>query len=345
VDSPALLFVVDAGAEIGGGHVMRSLTLAKALADRGARPAFLAPPEVQAVLDRFAPPGVASLRAPSLEPAALIEAAASAAGGFEAVVFDHFRIGAAEQRRARAGRPGAAVDDLADRPLDVDLVIDLGPDRTEQDYDGLLPAGAELRLGPAYALVRPEFAEARDTALARRGAGEVGRVLVSLGLTDVGGVTRRVLDRMLPRLGEAAVDVVLGQAAPSRDAVERLAARDPRVTLHIEARDMAALMTAADLAVGAGGATTWERCTVGLPTLNLILAENQAPSARALDRMGAVATVDARSDAFEAAFDRAFTGLMRSPEKRARMARVGAGLCDGRGAARAAEAVLGLLRP
>ena len=110
--------------------------------------------------------------------------------------------------------------------------------------------------------------------------------------------------------------------------------------LHVETDAMAGLCAAADLSVGAGGSSVWERCSVGLPGVTLVLAENQAPGARALESAGAGEVVDARADDFEAAFDRAFTGLFRSPERRARMGKAAANLCDGEGAARAADAFL-----
>jgi UDP-2,4-diacetamido-2,4,6-trideoxy-beta-L-altropyranose hydrolase len=335
-----VLFVVDGGPEIGGGHVMRALTLAEALAERGAAPVFLATPFVAALVDRFAGAQIGRLAAPDAGPADLAEIAADAASGFGAVVFDHFRLGAREHYRIAGGRPSLAVDDLADRRLGVDMVLDVGPDRRPGDYDGLVEPGATLLLGPSFALVRPQFAALRDAAMRRRLGAVASRLLVSLGLTDVGGVTARVVDRILPRLGGAALDVVLGRTAPSLGEIKRLAARNPHIRLHVETDDMAALCAAADVAVGAGGSSSWERCALGLPSVTLILAQNQEPGARALDAAGAAEVVDARADDFEAAFDRAFLGLLRSPERRARMGRQAAALCDGKGAARVADAFL-----
>ena len=341
-----ILFVVDGGPEIGGGHVMRALTLAGALGERGAAVSFLAPPFVGELLDRFAPASVGRIVTAFGEPQDLAKAAVEAAAGFRAVVFDNFRLGARDHYRIAGGRPSLAVDDLADRRLGVDMVLDVGPDRRAEDYKDWVEPGAKLLLGPAWALVRPEFAAARTAALARRAKTEsVGRVLVSLGLTDVEGITARVVNRLLPRLGEATLDVVLGRAAPSLGQVERLAARDPRVALHVETDGMAGLCSGADLAVGAGGSSVWERCAVGLPGLTLVLAPNQAPGARALAAAGAGEVVDVHAADFEAAFDRAFTGLFRSPERRARMGQAAANLCDGEGAARAAEAFLEMAAP
>lgn len=322
---------------------MRALTLAGALAERGAKPSFLAPPFVEGLLDRFAGPEIGRVAIAELDLAGLGEAAADAASGFDAVVFDHFRLGAREHYRIAGGRPSLAVDDLADRRLGVDMVLDVGPARRAADYEGLVEPEATLLLGPRYALVRPAFLARREAALARRGGETVGRVLVSLGLTDVGGVSARIVSRLLPRLSEAGLDVVLGRAAPSLPQLQRLAARDPRVTLHVETPDMDQLCAQADLAVGAGGSSTWERCALGLPTVLVVLADNQEPGARAVAEAGAAEAVDARADSFEADFDRAFLGLMRSPERRGRMARAAGALCDGEGAGRVAAAFLAMV--
>ena len=320
---------------------MRALTLAQTLAERGAAVSFLAPPFVGELLDRFAPAQIGRIVTAFGEPEDLSRAAVEAAAGYRAVVFDHFRLGAREHYRIAGGRPALAVDDLADRRLGVDMVLDVGPDRTAQDYKDLVEPGTRLLLGPPWALVRPEFSAARAAALERRAMTKTaGRVLVSLGLTDVGGITGRVVNRVLPRLEEAGLDIVLGRAAPSLGEMQRLAGRDPRVTLHVETDAMAELCASSDMAIGAGGSSVWERCTVGLPALTLVLAQNQQPGAWALASAGAAEVVDGRAGDFEAAFDRAFTGLLRSPERRARTGRAAADLCDGGGAPRAAEAFL-----
>ncbi|MBX7248311.1 MAG: UDP-2,4-diacetamido-2,4,6-trideoxy-beta-L-altropyranose hydrolase [Caulobacteraceae bacterium] len=337
MNAPAILFVVDGGPEIGGGHVLRSLTLAAALRARGASTRFLAPPFVAALLDRFGP-DVDRLETDAANPADLAEAAVAAAPGFDGLVYDHFRLGAREHYRIAGGRPSLAIDELADRRLGVDMVLDVGPDRRPRDYQGLVEPEARLLLGPGYALVRPAFAEARRTG-PRRGEGS-GLILVSLGLTDVGGITGRVVDRLTPRLGEGRLEVVLGRAAESLGAMQRLAGRDPRVALHVETEAMAELCAGADLCVGAGGSSSWERCVTGLPTVLVVLADNQEPGARALAAAGAAEVVDARSETFEGDFDRAILGLLRSPERRARMSRAASALCDGEGAARVATAFL-----
>lgn len=314
---------------------MRSLSLARALGPHGADCVFLASPEAAVILDVFAP-DMAREDTDAIDANSVLGAAMGVR--FDAVVFDHYGLGRAEQEAVAQGRPTLVIDDLADRPLFADLVLDPGPARTPADYASFAPS-ARLLLGPTYAPVRPEFAALREQALARRG-GPVARVLVALGLTDVGGITARVVDRLRQRNGQLAFDVVLGSAAPSLPGLRRIAAHDPRMTLHIDAQDMAELTLNADIAVGAGGSTTWERCTLGLPSLLVVLAENQRPAAQALLEREAVLVMDAQAADFDTAFDRAAMRLLTDPATRARLTAASLDICDGLGADRVAQAFL-----
>lgn len=335
---PRILFIANAGPAVGGGHVMRSLSLARALEQHGAECVFLAPPPVAEILDAFAPQ-ISREEAASVEGPAAIDAAKGVR--FDAVVFDHYGLDAEDHKAVAGERPSLVIDDLADRPLAADLVLDPGPARTAADY-ALLADGAQLLLGPRYAPVRPEFAALRDEAMARRDE-PVRRVLVALGLTDVGGVTAKVVDRLRQRNGQLAFDVVLGSGAPSLPGLTRVAAHDPRVTLHVDAPDMADLMLHADVAIGAGGSTTWERCTLGLPSVVAILTDNQRAPAQALAEHGAALVIEAGAPDFDTALDRAAVRLLSDAACRARLTAASLELCDGLGAGRAAEAFLAVI--
>ena len=341
---PRILFIPDAGPTVGGGHVMRSLTLARALQDEGTLCVFLATPAVRAVLEAFGP-DVARIDIEPLDLPALVETAAAQAQAFDTVVIDHYGLSAPDHRQIAGDRPTLVIDDLANRPLDTDLILDSGPARQAADYEGLTPPGAELLLGPSHAPVRPAFGALRREALARRAtAPPVRKILVSLGLTDVGGITGRVVDLMLPLIGDAALDVVLGSGAPSLPGLRALAAREPRLLLHIDSQDMPRLTLEADLAVGAGGSTSWERCVLALPTLLLVLADNQREASQALADAEAVLALEVAAPGFETAFRADLTRLLDDPPLRDRLSAASASVCDGRGATRVAKRFLGLVR-
>ncbi|MDP1631825.1 MAG: UDP-2,4-diacetamido-2,4,6-trideoxy-beta-L-altropyranose hydrolase [Caulobacter sp.] len=317
--SSRILFVCDAGPGVGGGHVMRCLTLAEALAARGAVCGFVRTPEAADILARYAPD------MPLVEP----DAAA------DLLVLDSYRMTPATEAawRGRTGRL-AVIDDLA-RPHDCDLVLDPSFGRLARDY-----AAPVVLAGPSYALVRPAFAARRETALARRGA-PVVRGLVSLGLTDVGGITGRAV-QALAETG-LALDVVVGAGAPSLSVLEPLAASG-RIALHIDSSDMAGLIEQADIGVGAGGSSVWERACLGLPTVTLILADNQREMAMALDAAGTTLALDARWPDLEGRLAAAVERLSWQAGLREGLSARSAALCDGGGARRVAEALAGLLQ-
>ena len=335
-ETPRVLFIADAGPEAGGGHMMRSLTLAEALSVRGAACAFLATPQGVPLLETFAP-AMSRIETAGSDRASL--AAALAGQGFDALVFDHYHLARADHEALAGGRACLVIDDLADRPLGADVVLDSGPTRRPLDYTLLTDGDARLLLGPEFAPVRSRFAALRASSLARR-EGPVRKVLVTMGLSDVGGITSRVVDRLRPRLGDVGIDVVLGAQAESLRALSRMATHDRRLRLHVDATDMATLLHDADFVISAAGSTVWEICTLGLPAALVVVAGNQRPAAEALADRGAALVVDAGDPAFEGALDRAIMRLVTDSAQRTHLSASAASVCDGQGAGRAAEALL-----
>lgn len=345
---PRILFFADAGPEVGGGHVMRCLTLARALGERGAECAFVESRAAAGVLRRFGWPAGPVLAMSNTEDlAGFVRWGQDFAASFQpdVVVVDHYRVGADDERALNGdgARRLAVIDDLADRVHACELLVDPGFGRRREDYAGLTPEGCEALTGPDFALVRPDFAAARPRALSRRARREPpARALVSLGLTDVGGITLRVVEALAPALNGVRLDVVVGSGAPSLEALSALAAQDRRVRLHVDTSDMAALTATADIAIGAGGSSVWERATLGLPGATVVLAENQGPMAEALDAAGLTLAVDARAPGFEAALLQAWARLVGEADLRWDLTTRSSALCDGRGAERVAAAILAL---
>ncbi len=349
-DPLRILFFADAGPDVGGGHVMRCLTLARALSDGGAECAFVESRAAVSILRRYGWPDQTLLAmATGQSLPGLVAYADRFTEVFQpdVVVVDHYGAGAEEEAVLRGpGRRIAVIDDLADRRHLCDLLIDPGHARRRDAYDGLIDAACPTLLGPAYALVRPAFAAARPRALMRRAKHEpVRRALIALGLTDFGGITARVVRTLTPHLGEVRLDVVMGAGAPSLDAISTLAGRDRRLRLHLDTEEMASLTADADIAVGAGGSSVWERACAGLPSISVVLADNQAGMARDLDVAGAALALDAREPDFEAALLAAWTRLLEEPDLRWSLSERAAELCDGRGAERVAAAILALPQP
>ena len=340
--APRVLVFPDSGPRIGGGHVMRCLTLAHALMERGAAVAFAATPATEAILKAFGAPDIQVF--PVIDdidraPVAAADWAASFAADW--VLLDHYGVTPRQEVVLRSDRRLAALDDLADRPRWADLVINPAFGWTPDRYAGLLQHGAVVLTGPAHALVRPEFAHRRDAALThRREGGHLRHVLISLGLTDVEGITERVVGVMRPLLDGLILDVVLGGAAPSLPALCAQAKTDPCLRLHIDSHAMAELTATADIAIGAGGSSVWERCTLGLPAATVVLADNQRPMAEVMAAAGLTLAVEASAPDFEDRLTEALHALVHDASLRRALSEASAAACDGLGAERVAAAML-----
>lgn len=307
----------------GGGHMVRCLALARSLNAEGAEAVFVVSPLGVELLRRLGWQG-------AIVPAQGEMARSSAIADMRpaAVVVDDYSLDADFGARL----PGIVlvIDDLADRRHACRLLLDSAYGRIPAEYTGLAP-GADLLLGTDYALLREGFAGPRRELRER-----VERVFVSFGLSDVGGIAARAVGLLQALAPNARFDVALGADAPSLPTLRGL--RDSSLSLHIDA-DVAPLMQAADLGVGAGGGMVWERRAAGLPQLVVALADNQRPMAARLAGEGVIAAVDIADPSFEAAFAAAFTRLLDPAARRAQIDNPAA-RCDGHGARRAARALL-----
>jgi UDP-2,4-diacetamido-2,4,6-trideoxy-beta-L-altropyranose hydrolase len=343
--APLISFRTDAALAIGTGHVMRCLTLADALAAAGAQCRFVCRDQPGHLMARIADRGHQVLPLPAGAPAATDSAPPHAAwlgrpwqddarqtlaalqgARSDWLVVDHYAIDARWEAALRpAARRLMVIDDLLDRPHDCDLLLDQSPhDDAERRYRQQVPAGCELRLGPAHVLLRANF----DHPALRPRDGMVRRLFVYFGGNDRHDLAGQAL-RALARFPALQADIVLGADHPHRAAVHAAAAGRPGLRVHDQLVDMASAMAAADLALGVCGMAAWERCAVGLPSLVCINADNQRADSLALERLGAVsclgdaAALDA--DHLAAAIDRA----IGDPARIAAMGRAAAALVAG----------------
>jgi UDP-2,4-diacetamido-2,4,6-trideoxy-beta-L-altropyranose hydrolase len=304
-----VVFRTDASSIAGTGHVMRCLTLAKALRERGAEVSFVCREhavhlgalirEMGFVVhlldgcDGLDAAGEASLAhadwlgATSGRDAAQTLAVVEAMGAKpDWLIIDHYGIDEHWEKRLRpaVGRI-MVIDDLADRQHDCDVLLDQNlVARMETRYRARVPAACKQLLGPCYALLQPDYAARHKHVIPRKGA--VRRILIYFGGADVDNLAGRSLDAFL-RLGreDIDVDIVVGNGKHA-EAIRRQAGDQPNIHLHGRLATLAPLIEAASLGIGAGGSTSWERLCLGLPSIVIALADNQVPIAAELGKRG-----------------------------------------------------------
>lgn len=300
-----VVFRCDASIEIGTGHVMRCLALAESLRHRGVSSSFVCrelPGNLCELIESEhfvvhhlrasagetdgAACGGACWQADAEQTQAFL---ATAAQPCDWLVVDHYGLDAQWEGRMRERALGIMViDDLADRPHDCDLLLDQNLQwNPNSRYRDLVPANCQTLLGPQYALLRPEFREARSKLRTRNG--KVGRILVFFGGTDPSNETEKALEA-IRQVGrpEIVVDVVVGRNNPHRRKLRSLCESLPNSLLNCQVNDMAERMARADLGIGAGGITTWERCFLGLPSITVAIAPNQHESLENAAAVGCV---------------------------------------------------------
>ncbi|MTI76232.1 MAG: UDP-2,4-diacetamido-2,4,6-trideoxy-beta-L-altropyranose hydrolase [Marinobacter sp.] len=363
-ESLAVAFRVDASTLIGSGHVMRCLTLADALAESGARCFFVMRHKPGNLESAVCSRGhqVLMLSSGGAEQSASYsedepphagwlgeswEADASdtlkALKGIELdwLVVDHYALDHRwESQVFGSCRRLMAIDDLADRKHQCDLLLDQNLGREPHDYDGRVPIHAERLIGSDYALLRPEFSRARALSVEERKAREPGNILVSMGGVDaanVTGVVLRVLDG-IEVVSSCRITVVLGAACPHiNEVIEQAESMRLDSRVMVNANNMAELMSQADLAIGAAGGSAWERCCLGLPSLLVVMADNQRPGAEALKRAGTSLSLG-WPDAIEETLPRAMREVF-APGRLLEMSQNAAAICDGLGVQRVADAL------
>jgi len=333
-----ILLAPDAGPNVGGGHVMRSLTLALALRRRGAACRFAVTAPGEDLLRRFAGTPFEIVRMPS-QAALPTEVARFRPDG---LVLDNYGLDSAvEAGLKRHAGAVLVIDDLANRAHSAQIIADPSYGREPGDYRPLAPK-SQILAGPDFALVAQSFCDARPEDV--RGAlRSIDRIFVSFGLTDIGMVAFRSVKMLSGLAPSARLEVALASDAPSARLLTAQAAQDTRIRLHLDARNVAELMANCDVCVGAGGSSVWERATLGKPSLVVIIAENQRALIERLTADGLCVSADLSAANFEHQFTAGFQ-MLGDPERRRVMAEASLRLCDGQGAGRLADAFIALIR-
>jgi UDP-2,4-diacetamido-2,4,6-trideoxy-beta-L-altropyranose hydrolase len=212
------------------------------------------------------------------------------------LVVDHYALDETwEQLLSGRNWKLMVIDDLANRKHRCDLLLDQTYGRKEADYGCCVQEDTQLLLGSEYALLRPEFSEWRAFSIKRRAKPELKKLLINMGGVDSDNVTSDVLEALkectLPKALE--ISIVMGATAPHLECVKKVAELIPcKTTVKVDVMNMAEVMAKADLAIGAAGATTWERCCLGLPAFIVSLADNQKEIMQLLERLGIALVLD-----------------------------------------------------
>lgn len=207
------------------------------------------------------------------------------------------------------------IDDLANRKHDCDILLDQNSylDR-EHRYDGLVPETCKLLLGHEHALLRGEFYEAKKKMIPRDKRNGIKKILVFFGGVDATNETMktlRALKSIEQQIKNITINVVVGRSNPHKEEVKVFCEQNYYMRYLCQVNNMAELMGEADLAIGAGGTTTWERLFLGLESIVICVADNQKKICEDCSREGLINYLGMYTDVLEVDISEAIVNAMR----------------------------------
>jgi UDP-2,4-diacetamido-2,4,6-trideoxy-beta-L-altropyranose hydrolase len=350
-----IFFRVDASRIIGTGHVMRCLSLANALRENGHTVHFITrdhsnnlnhiisqqcfgltvlPKPINDVDGEFNEdyatwPGVTQ----SQDAQETIFALAGQKPNW--LIVDHYGFDAEWENLLRGhAQHLMVIDDLANRSHNCDILVDQNFSLSGKNrYKDLVPKSCFIASGPLYALLKPEYRIHRQSLPLRNG--DVKRLLVFFGGSDPFDLTSKTLDAISSKdFDHLDVDLVVGINHRRYQEIEMRAKQRPQTLFHSKLPHLAGLMQKADLALGAGGGTTWERMCLNLPSIVVILAENQRPTAEALEKSSFIINLGNHAEVDASKIAVALRKCLSHPDEVKSLSERINGLVDGHGALR-----------
>jgi UDP-2,4-diacetamido-2,4,6-trideoxy-beta-L-altropyranose hydrolase len=345
------VFRCDAGAAIGIGHVMRCLTLANQLGERGYQCAFLCAdiPDNLALLIESKLHLVYQLQTDDLSDAEMTRTLIDKPHHKPVLIVDHYGLDKTWQMALyKSVKHLVVIDDLPERAHYCDMLIDQTWLRHDEEYLGLVPPHSQLCCGSEFALLRPQFAQLREASLARRKRKhEITNVLMNFGGGDPDGLTLQAISQLtgLAKANELRLTAIMGSASPYVDKVRDFIANSghaKEIKLIVDCEDMATQFAGADIAIGSAGSTTWERACLGIPSIMVCEADNQKDIFAAFEREKLAKTLYPVPVKQLTGLAEQVEQLLESKQECQRLTQQSSKIVDGLGAERVVERLLSL---
>lgn len=365
-----IVFKVDASSIIGYGHVMRCLTLANALMAKGVDISFISREHHGHINHLIIEHNYSLIPLPKGENdivqqnsdtwlgCTIIEDAQQSIQAMQIIapidylIVDHYAIEATWHALVTSYcKKLIVIDDLANRSLLCNVLLDQTLNRNAEPYQALVPEHCTMLLGKDYMLLREEFSHYRAQAKIQRDkrSEQLGHhksnvhIMISMGGGDPDNLSKialLALEKLHLNMPNIYVSLIISSQSIHLTSLQRFCNTLTWCTLIIDSKDMASQMIKADIAIGASGSTAWERCCLGLPCLTTVNAENQQLIAKNLNDSGATINLGWYKDISSSMICDQIEQLILHPKKYQMMVENCFNVCDGLGAQRVTTALL-----
>lgn len=221
------------------------------------------------------------------------------------------------------------IDDLCDRNHYCDFLLDqnLYLDRTEKEYSKKVRSNTKLMVGTKYSLIRDEFIKYKDKLKTRDRS--IKNILVFFGGIDNDNHTKIAINALKRLNLDLEIDVVVGKSNQYANEIKDLC-NDHNLNFYHQISNIEDLMFKADISIGAGGSTSWERCFMGLPSIIVSIAENQDKISQNIHDFGAGVLI-MNSKNLTSEIQKEFLRIYSSPKLLKKMSNKSFDLVDGMG--------------
>jgi len=290
VDRKVAVLRADASGLIGVGHVMRSLALGEAMRDAGFD-VVLASVDLPAGIREEAHKCGISVVDLHCEPFGSDDALATLSLNGAVLVIDGYKFEREFFEILEKGSNNFVVvdDNVETKALAPSVVINQNPHATPEMY-AHLSGDPKLLLGLQYAMLRREVREAAKLSVAP----VAKKVFVAMGGSDFLKLTEPIV-RALKDL-DIELCVAVGPTNSQRQQIEDVVQSVPRARM-IPQVDYITELASSSLAILAAGSSLWEAAALGIPTIGLIVADNQLGASTSSEKIGFSISVDVRNNA------------------------------------------------
>ena len=330
------LFRCDASPNIGKGHLYRCKALAQELKKQGATTFFICRTpnlDIKQELGNSADVVVILHPGTTLEQDITITSSFYHQEQIDLAIIDHYNIDTRYQQQLYdSGVHWLQFDSFTNQTFLADWILNTSPSAKEGDYQ--VPEGTCLLLGPQYALLRQEFREVKRIKFRT----EVKKILLSFGGSNDRSATTFCL-KALESLDKNIV-VLTTNANSSLPEIVACLSKNPHIKVIVDSPNVALHMANADIALIAGGTTTFEVAGMGLPGFIIPLVKHQVAHAEAWHNTGSLINIGKLKNLSIGDVRQYVTDLIDNPAQREAMAKAGMALVDCYGAERVAKLLL-----
>ncbi len=342
-----LVFRADSGDTVGWGHTIRCFALAKKFQEKNFKISFIVKKYPNHISNFLEKQGFDIFYLNNKQyywksDAKQTQKIIQKIGDVDFLIVDNYRLKIKWEKFLKPHvKKLIVIDDMTLRNHECDLLLDQNYyENIEKLYSKLIPKECRLLIGPKFALIRDEFYQKRKKRKKRDG--EINRILVSFGGSNyIDDIIKTMNGIKGLKNNKIKVDLLIPNLNKDDMKIQKLFSKFVNITIHHKNFNMSELMNQADLSIGAGGSSTWERCCLGLPSIVSIFAKNQLQLTEEMAKYGFVINLGMSKKISSQDYTDAIKNLNKFILFQ--MSKNGLKLVDGKGTLRVAKEMLNLL--